>query len=91
LTKLKLDRNPYLDDDKKYFLKRRQDLVLAKFRKAIYKKFNNMCPGCKQSLHNGELVELHHINPQKKGGKYTLNNIQPLHQVCHQKVTHGKL
>ena len=34
-------------------------------------------------------MELHHIVPRKSGGKYTLNNVAPLHQTCHNKITHG--
>jgi RNA-directed DNA polymerase len=88
---LKLDKNPYLTDHIEYFNKRREKLIQAKFRKAIYKKFNHLCPGCGESLYNGELVELHHVIPQKIGGKYSMENIQPLHQICHQKVTYSKL
>lgn len=88
---LKLDKNPYLTEHIEYFNKRREKLIHAKFRKAIYKKFNHLCPGCGESLYNGELVELHHVIPQKIGGKYNMENIQPLHQICHQKVTYGKL
>lgn len=44
---------------------------------------------CLVSLHNGELVELHHIIPLKSGGKYSIENILPLHQICHQQATHG--
>jgi len=40
-------------------------------------------------LHNGEPVELHHILPAKDGGKYSLKNMQPLHQICHQSITHN--
>ena len=34
-------------------------------------------------------MELHHIVPQKSKGKYSLDNILPLHQICHQQVTYG--
>lgn len=34
-------------------------------------------------------MELHHIVPQKFGGKYSVDNIIPVHQICHQQVTHG--
>jgi RNA-directed DNA polymerase len=88
---LKLDINPYLTKNIEYFNKRRERLINAKFRKAIYKKFNHLCPECGESLYNGELIELHHVIPQKIGGKYSIKNIQPLHQICHQKVTHSKL
>lgn len=49
-----------------------------------------MCPICGESLHNGEPVELHHIIPHKSKGKYSTENILPLHQICHQQVSHGK-
>jgi len=88
---LKLDINPYLTENIEYFNKRRERLINAKFRKAIYKKFNHLCPECGESLYNGELIELHHVIPQKIGGKYSIKNIQPLHQICHQKVSHNKL
>jgi 5-methylcytosine-specific restriction endonuclease McrA len=87
---MKLDKNPYLSADKEYFLKRREKEVFAKFRAAVYKKAGNLCALCQQSLHNGENVELHHINPVKEGGTYKLKNITPLHQICHQQITHKK-
>jgi RNA-directed DNA polymerase len=88
---LKLDINPYLTVNIEYFNKRREKLIDAKFRKAIYRKFKHLCPECGESLYNGELIELHHVIPKKTGGKYSIENIQPLHQICHQKVTHSKL
>jgi RNA-directed DNA polymerase len=87
---LKLDRNPYRIDNQDYFLKRGEGLVLAKFRATIYKKFRNLCPACGESLFNGENVELHHLQPVKKGGEYKLDNIQPLHQICHQQETYSE-
>lgn len=96
---LKLNRNPYTPEDKYYFEQRKTKLMTAKFRAAIYRKYQNLCPLCNDSLHNGEKVDLHHIIPRtlhldmsrwrgKDGGKYTLENIKPLHQVCHQQVTY---
>lgn len=83
---LKLNKNPYLKENTDYFNKRREKLIEAKFRSTIYKIYEHKCPICEESLHNGENVELHHIIPQK--GKYSLENIIPLHQICHQQVTH---
>jgi 5-methylcytosine-specific restriction endonuclease McrA len=85
---LKLDRNPYMKVNIEYFNKRREKLIEAKFRSTIYKIYEHKCPICGESLHNGEDVELHHIVPQKSKGKYSLDNILPLHQICHQQVTH---
>lgn len=64
-------------------------MVFARFRAAIYKKFNNLCPVCGDSLHNGENIELHHIIERKNKGKYSMKNIQPLHRICHQQITHS--
>lgn len=37
-----------------------------------------------------EKIEEHHINPVKEGGKYTVSNIKPLHQLCHISITLAK-
>jgi len=87
---LKQDKNPYIKENLKYYDKRREKLIEAKFRNTVYKLYKQKCPICEESLHNGELVELHHIEPRKSGGKYNLENIIPLHQICHQQVTHRK-
>ena len=88
---LKLDKNPYLTENLLYFNKRREKLIDAKFRATIYKIHKQTCPVCGESLHNGESVELHHIVPRKSGGKYSVENILPLHEICHKQVTHGNL
>lgn len=87
-TLLKLDQNPYLLENKSYFQKRLINKNAAKFREAIFKKYDHLCPLCNETLHNGETVELHHIKPAKDGGEYSLTNIQPLHQICHISITH---
>lgn len=93
LRPLKLDRNPYLSEDYEYFNKRKEGggfpppLIDSKFRAAILKKYLQKCPHCEESLNNGEPVEFHHIIPRSSGGKYTIENIQPLHRVCHQQIT----
>nr|UEX92728.1 hypothetical protein [Ophiocordyceps lanpingensis] len=84
---LKLGKNPYIIENLGYFEKRREQLIEAKFRQLVYKTFGQKCPVCNESLHNEEIVELHHIIPQS--GKYNLENIVPLHQICHQQATHG--
>lgn len=89
LRPLALNRNPYLKKDEDYFNKRIEKLTMAKFRAAIYKKYKHLCTVCGESLHNGEPVELHHVVPQKAGGKHSMKNTQPLHQICHKKITHG--
>lgn len=90
LRPLKLVKNPYIRADIGYFEDRRAKRVDARFRSAVYKRYQYKCPLCGQSLFNGEQVDLHHIQPAALGGKYTLSNIQPLHQTCHQQVTYGR-
>jgi RNA-directed DNA polymerase len=91
LTRIKLNKNPYIKENLEYFRIKRDKIIEAKFRATIYKKFKQLCPLCGESLHNGEAVELHHIIPRKRGGTYKIKNIQPLHQICHQQVTHNKI
>nr|AYE93236.1 hypothetical protein C0995_000069 [Termitomyces sp.]AYE93256.1 hypothetical protein C0995_000063 [Termitomyces sp.] len=86
---LKLDKNPYLKEHKGYFDQRAVKKFDAKFRELILKKYNHICSVCNETLHNGENIELHHIKPVKEGGKYTVSNIQPLHQLCHISITHA--
>ena len=88
---MKLDRNPYLLENKAYFDKRMTQKIEAKFRSEVYKKYKHLCVNCELSLHNGEEIELHHLVPVKEGGKYNLANIVPLHRICHQSITHAKI
>jgi RNA-directed DNA polymerase len=82
LVPLKEGLNPYLSENQVYFEKRQTARIQAKFRAAEKRQ---------QTLHGDEPVELHHIIPEKDGGKWSLQNIIPLHQLCHQNITHGNL
>jgi len=86
-TLLKLDRNPYIIENKSYYENRQIKRVITRFRSALYKKYSHICQECGESLYNGENVEMHHILPQKKGGTYKIDNIIPLHEICHKNVT----
>lgn len=87
LFQIKQGLNPYLKLNKEYYENRRIVRIDAKFRATIYRKFKHICIVCHESLHNGEPIELHHIISQKQLGQYTMNNIQPLHRICHQSIT----
>lgn len=89
ITPLNHNKNPYIKENMEYFEKRREKLISAKFRALIYKIYKQKCPICGESLHNEEKVELHHIVPRKRGGKYSTENVLPLHEICHKQVTHG--
>lgn len=87
ITNRKVGKNPYFDIE--YFLNRPRLLEANKFRLAIYKKHNYLCAACRSPLDNSENVELHHIKPKSLGGEYTLDNIVPLHEICHKGITHA--
>jgi hypothetical protein len=60
----------------------RQDLYTK-----VCKKYNYQCGICSQPLNqDGEITELHRIKPGLQGGKYTYNNVIPVHKFCHQKL-----
>lgn len=85
------DLNPYLEEDRPYFEKRREERLLSKLRLKVFKKCGNTCSVCGQSLLGDEKVELHHIKPKKEGGKNTVRNLQALHRICHVKITHAQV
>jgi hypothetical protein len=68
-------------------LKLDQQNILAKFRATIYRKYNNICPTCGESLLNGESVDLPHLILRRNAGQYSLTNICPLHRICPQQIT----
>lgn len=82
---LQLGLNPYVHED--YYIQRTLILDADKFRAAVYSKYNKKCLLCGGSLYGTEPIELHHIIPERYGGKYTLLNIVPLHRLCHKNVT----
>lgn len=89
LNPMRLGVNPYTEEGEIYYEARRKGMIAAKFRSAVYQKHKYKCPKCGDTLHGEEPVELHHIIPVANGGKWTLDNIQPLHRTCHASITYG--
>lgn len=91
-AKLKLypHQNPYTLEGSKYLENRKISVYDTKYKVAILKKYNYICEVCGQSLLNNEAYEFHHLKPRIKGGTWKIENIQPLHRICHQKVTFQK-
>jgi 5-methylcytosine-specific restriction endonuclease McrA len=85
-----VDINPYSNYNKEYFEINHRVHDVKDFRKAVYIKHKYKCAACGEILDDNEKVELHHIIPAKDGGKYTLDNIVPLHRTCHESVTYAK-
>ena len=55
----------------------------------LAKNQNFVCPRCKESLFNGEILHTHHIIPKSIGGKDTYKNLQLVHLLCHQQIHYG--
>jgi RNA-directed DNA polymerase len=51
---------------------------------------NFKCYVCEQALYGPEDVHLHHVIPRKDGGAYTLENIVPVHAMCHEGITYAR-
>ena len=86
---VKIDLNPYLRDNDKYFSDR-QKLPKRGLRAKRYKKFNHKCTYCDQPLRNGEPIEIHHIVSKKTGGSNQFDNLVPRHRRCHQSRTYNQ-
>ena len=80
--------NLYINDE--YYVSRSIIRDADRFRKAVYKLYNFRCYLCKQSLYGPEKIHLHHLIPRKDKGKYTLENIVPVHETCHESITHAR-
>jgi 5-methylcytosine-specific restriction endonuclease McrA len=76
-------------EDAEYFSSVTKQVDAEKFRKKVYDLHSNKCAACKQEL-SDEDIELHHIIPKKDGGKWSLENIVPLHKTCHTGITQAK-
>lgn len=87
---LKLGINPYTVLGEEYYNARITIRNVENFKKAVYKQSKYLCSVCGESLKGEEAIELHHIQPRARAGKYTLKNIQPLHVTCHQAITYRK-
>jgi len=56
-------------------------------RKMILKIFNNRCIRCQQIKN----IDIHHIIPERAGGKNEINNLLPLCRKCHQFLEKNQL
>lgn len=74
-----------------YWLKRYQGITNKRWAKGskYYEVAKNQfwkCPGCGQSLSNGESIDTHHIRPVKDGGTDDTENLVHMHTTCHKQV-----
>jgi len=80
--------DPTLND----YWRKRQSRKAKEFslkKERLAKRQNHLCPVCKQSLYNGEVLHRHHIKPQKEGGGNNTDNLILVHLFCHQQI-HSK-
>lgn len=69
---------------KKRLARKAKEFTPSKERLA--KKQNHICPVCKQSLYNSELLHKHHIKPKAEGGGNKIDNLILVHLYCHQQI-----
>jgi hypothetical protein len=87
------DINPYTHEGMKWWRNRVYTEMEGNYNNRwdlytkVCKKYNYQCGICSQPLNqDGEITELHRIKPGLQGGKYTYNNVIPVHKFCHQKL-----
>ena len=92
--KVKGTYSPFDAELTDYWEKRRTGIGKNRWAKGskyetIAKQQNWKCPGCGESLFNGEEIEVHHIVPVNQGGSDDSENLIHLHKACH-KQEHSK-
>lgn len=85
--KVQGERSPY-DGDWIYWSTRMgmHPEVAAKVA-TLLKKHKGICAHCGLFFKNGDLLEIDHKTPRKRGGKDTKQNLQLLHRHCHDTKT----
>jgi RNA-directed DNA polymerase len=89
--KVKGDASPDDSSLREYWEKRHQKYGKSRFEKGskLYLTAENQnwkCPVCGEPLFNGEQIDTHHIVSVAEGGTDDKENLQHLHNVCHQQV-----
>lgn len=81
--KVKYGHAPDNPDQKDYWQRRemRKAERLKTSHKHIATKQKQICPACGQSLHNGEPIDLHHRDRDRRNNQY--GNLELLHMMCH--------
>ena len=55
-------------------------------KRKIAQQQGYICPGCGESLCNGEEIQIHHLLPRQQGGRDAYQNLTLRHLYCHQQV-----
>ncbi|HEY8935686.1 MAG TPA: group II intron reverse transcriptase/maturase [Cyclobacteriaceae bacterium] len=81
--------DPKLKDYWVYREKRKvQELTFKKVILASKQKY--VCPVCKESLFNGEELNMLYLTPRKEGGTNLYKNLQLMHMYCHQQALRNR-
>lgn len=90
-VKVKGNKSPY-DGDTIYWAKRKGSHPELKPSTAkLLKKQKGKCNWCHLYFLDGDSIHLDHITPRKAGGNYSQDNLQLLHQHCHDAKTQNDL
>lgn len=75
----------------KYWERRndRQHDELAGRQRTLARRQEGVCLWCRESVHNGEYLHVHHVEPRRLGGADDINNLRLMHLYCHQQL-HAK-
>lgn len=65
---------------------KKKNLMISTKKQILWRKQQGLCPSCRESLDNGEMLHLHHIRPKSLGGKDTIVNLVMLHAGCHRQI-----
>ena len=72
------------DNDQIYWTLRNARYSLYSYRKSkLLKIQKGICPICQKKFTIGNIMEVDHILPKRKGGKDTYQNLQLIHRHCH--------
>lgn len=86
-VKVKKDKSPF-DGDTRYWNNRWKTSV-SQTQRTLYTQQNEKCAWCQGPIYYGQVVEIDHIIPKKKGGSDTLKNLRLVHGHCHDRI-HGQ-
>ena len=88
-----LVKGRYSPDDpslKEYWKERNKTPVkdLSSREQQIARKQEMICEKCRQTLFNGERIEVPYVKPRRDGGSDGIHNLNLVHMYCHQQLTH---
>ena len=89
---VRFDASPDDPDLRSYWERRearKADLLPSWRQRELAKRQNGLCPTCRDSLHNGEELHVHHVIPASRGGEDAISNLALVHQYCHQQTHNG--